>query len=317
MQTASTAAALRDALARHRAAGARVAFVPTMGFLHEGHLALVDEARRHADVVVLSIFVNPLQFGPGEDLARYPRDPDGDAAKAAGRGVDLLFTPDVSVLYPREPRVRVVPGALADRWEGEVRPGHFAGVLTVVAKLFNLVRPDVAVFGQKDVQQATLVRALVHDLDVPLELVIAPTVRESDGLALSSRNVYLSPTERATAAVLSRALRAVERAWEEGVREADALLAHARRTLAAEPAAVLDYLALASPETLEPVDVAPPGTIAMIAARVGRTRLLDNVVLGGLGALAGGIGAAPAAAATAGGATAGGATAGAATAAAA
>src|SRR5919199_779331 len=184
-----------------------------MGYLHDGHLRLVDEARRRTQFVVLSIFVNPLQFGPSEDFARYPRDADGDAEKARERGVDLLFAPTLDEMYPRPPEVRVVPGALADEWEGAVRPGHFAGVLTVVAKLFNIVQPDVAVFGQKDFQQATLIRAMVRDLDVPLELVVAPTVRGPDGLAMSSRNAYLSPDERQRALSLSRALAAVARAY--------------------------------------------------------------------------------------------------------
>lgn len=287
MLTVSTAAELRAALARLRAGAqplgpgaGRIAFVPTMGALHAGHLALVDEARRRGGVVAMSIFVNPLQFGPAEDFARYPRDAEGDAAKARSRGVDLLFTPSVDVLYPREPRVRVAPGAMADRWEGAVRPGHFAGVLTVVAKLFHLVGPDVAVFGQKDAQQAALVRAMARDLDFPLEVVVAPTVREPDGLALSSRNVYLSADERARARCIPQALAAAERAFDAGERRADALLAAARAVLAREPELVPDYVALADPDTLEPVDAAAPGTLAMLAVRAGRTRLLDNVVLG-------------------------------------
>ena len=196
MRTVETVTSVRDAVRTARRAGARVAFVPTMGYLHDGHLSLVDEARRRADFVVMSIFVNPLQFGPTEDLARYPRDPDGDARKAASRGVDLLFAPGPDVMYPREPEVRVTPRSLDRRWEGEVRPGHFAGVLTVVAKLFNIVQPDVAVFGQKDVQQATLVRAMVRDLDFPIDVVVAPTTREPDGLAMSSRNSYLDADAR-------------------------------------------------------------------------------------------------------------------------
>ncbi|MGZ8376707.1 MAG: pantoate--beta-alanine ligase [Gemmatirosa sp.] len=260
--------------------GGRVAFVPTMGFLHDGHLTLVDEARRRADVVAMSIFVNPLQFAPTEDLARYPRDPDGDAAKAAARGVDLLFTPSVTEMYPREPRVHVVPGELAGRWEGEVRPGHFAGVLTVVAKLLHLVAPDVVIFGQKDVQQATLVRAMVRDLDMPVELVIAPTVREADGLALSSRNVYLDADQRRRARVIPRALARIEAGFARGERRADALLTSARDALSAEPSVTPDYLALVDHDTLEPVDVVQDGSVAMIAARVGRTRLLDNAILG-------------------------------------
>ena len=285
MLTVTSVAELRTELRRVREdarvlGGGRVAFVPTMGSLHVGHLALVDEARRHGDVVAMSIFVNPLQFGPTEDLARYPRDPEGDAAKARERGVDLLFTPDAREIYPREPRVRVVPGALAERWEGAVRPGHFAGVLTVVAKLFHLMQPDVAVFGQKDVQQATLVRAMARDLDFPLEIVVAPTVREEDGLALSSRNVYLTPDDRRGARVIPRALAAVQSRFADGERDAERLLQAARRELAAEPAVVPDYLALTDGETLEPADRAAAGSVVMIAARVGRTRLLDNVILG-------------------------------------
>jgi pantoate--beta-alanine ligase len=283
--TVTSVAELRTELRRVREdarvlGGGRVAFVPTMGSLHDGHLALVDEARRHGDVVAMSIFVNPLQFGPTEDLARYPRDAKGDAAKALARGVDLLFTPDPREVYPREPRVRVVPGALAERWEGAVRPGHFAGVLTVVAKLFHLMQPDVAVFGQKDVQQATLVRAMARDLDFPLEIVVAPTVREEDGLALSSRNVYLTPDDRRGARVIPRALAAVQSRFADGERDAERLLQSARRELAAEPAVLPDYLALTDGETLEPADRAAAGSVVMIAARVGRTRLLDNVILG-------------------------------------
>jgi pantoate--beta-alanine ligase len=284
MLTVSTAADLRAALGGRRTAVAapagRVAFVPTMGALHAGHLALVDAARRRAATVVMSVFVNPLQFGPAEDFARYPRDADGDAAKARERGVDVLFTPGPAEVYPREPRARVVPGAMADRWEGAVRPGHFAGVLTVVAKLFHLVAPDVAVFGQKDAQQAALVRAMVADLDFPVDVVVAPTVRESDGLALSSRNVYLTADERARARRIPQALAAAERAFAAGERSAAALVAAAGAVLAREPDLVPDYVALADPETLEPVELARPGTLAMLAARSGRTRLLDNVVLG-------------------------------------
>jgi pantoate--beta-alanine ligase len=285
MLTVDTVAALRAELRRLREdgrvlGGGRVAFVPTMGFLHDGHLALVDEARRHADVVAMSIFVNPLQFAPTEDLARYPRDPEGDAAKARGRGVNLLFAPTPAEVYPREPRVRVAPGPLAERWEGAVRPGHFAGVLTVVAKLLNLVQPDVAVFGQKDVQQATLVRAMVRDLDVPVELVVAPTVREPDGLALSSRNVYLDAEDRRRARVIPAALARLEAAYAAGERRADALVAEANAVLARDPQLWPDYLAVADGETLEPVDVASDGAIAMLAVRVGRTRLLDNAILG-------------------------------------
>jgi pantoate--beta-alanine ligase len=285
MLTVTTRAELRAELARARAdaavlGGGRLALVPTMGYLHEGHLTLVDEARRRADVVAMSVFVNPLQFAPQEDLARYPRDPDGDAEKARERGVDLLFMPDVAELYPHEPRVLVTPGALAERWEGAIRPGHFAGVLTVVAKLFHLLQPDVALFGQKDLQQATLVRAMVRDLDFPLDVVVVPTVREPDGLAMSSRNVYLSREERGQALVLSRALRRVEHAWRMGERQADTLREIGRDELGAQPQVSVDYFSLADLETLEPIfGTCDHGAAVMVAARVGRTRLIDNVIL--------------------------------------
>jgi pantoate--beta-alanine ligase len=279
MRTVTRIAELRAAVAAARAGGRRIGFVPTMGFLHEGHLALVDEARQRDGFVVMSIFVNPLQFGPSEDFTRYPRDAAGDAAKAENRSVDLLFVPTTEEMYPRPPRVEVTPGTLAGRWEGAVRPGHFAGVLTVVAKLFHLVDPDVAVFGQKDIQQATLVRAMVRDLDWPVEIVVAPTVREADGLALSSRNSYLDASERRRAVVLSRALDRMRALWrDEGTTDAERLLAAGRVTLAAEPDVRVDYLALADSETLEPIESARTGAIAMVAARVGRTRLIDNVI---------------------------------------
>jgi len=246
--------------------GARIGFVPTMGYLHEGHLRLVDRARECGDLVILSIFVNPLQFGPSEDFARYPRDLDRDRALAAERGVDRLFVPDARTMYPTEPSVRVTPpeGALGDSLEGAARPGHFAGVLTVVAKLFQIVAPHVAVFGRKDYQQARLVRRMVDDLDFPLTIEVAPTVRDRDGLALSSRNAYLSPAQRRSALALSGALGAVETAWREGL---------------AAPGVQPEYLALVD-EALQPVRQATPRTVALVAARVGVTRLIDNVVLG-------------------------------------
>ena len=273
---AETRASIREA----RRAGLVIGFVPTMGFLHAGHLSLIDEARRRTAFVVMSIFVNPLQFAPTEDLARYPRDLEGDASKAQSRGVDLLFTPGQEEMYTGERRVDVVPRGLDARWEGAVRPGHFAGVLTVVAKLFNIVQPDVAVFGQKDVQQATLVRAMVHDLDFPIEIVVAPTAREPDGLAMSSRNSYLSVEERRRAALLSGALFAMRDAFQKGERDVTRLAAHGQRILATDPAIAIDYLALADAATLEPAVQASETTVAMIAARFGKTRLIDNLILG-------------------------------------
>lgn len=274
--TASVRAALADA----RRQGVTVALVPTMGSLHEGHLRLVDEARRHAELVVLSVFVNPLQFGPHEDFARYPRDPEGDARKAERRGVDILFMPRAEEMYVGERRVVVTPLALADRWEGASRPGHFTGVLTVVTKLFNIVQPQVAVFGQKDIQQATLIEAMVRELDIPVRLVLAPTVREADGLALSSRNVHLAPADRRKALVLSRSLRAIKDAFDAGEYDAAMLEQLGWEVLASEPDVRVDYLAIVDPERLEPVAVAESGTIAAVAARVGSTRLIDNVILG-------------------------------------
>ncbi len=279
MEERSGIAEVRAWVAARRARGGRVGFVPTMGYLHEGHLRLVDAARGTAGAVVMSIFVNPLQFGPSEDLARYPRDLPRDRALAAGRGVDLLFTPAVEAMYPPGSATRVEPGPLATRWEGAVRPGHFGGVLTVVLKLFGIVQPDVAIFGRKDFQQAALVRQMVRDFDLPVEVRVAPTVRESDGLALSSRNTYLSPAERAQGLGLSRALRTACEAWAAGERDAGRLARMMHEVVARHPGLEPDYIAVVSPDTLEPVTEAGPDTVALVAARAGRTRLLDNAIL--------------------------------------
>ncbi|HEY8106165.1 MAG TPA: pantoate--beta-alanine ligase [Gemmatimonadales bacterium] len=270
---------LRAWRAAQRTAGRRVGFVPTMGHLHEGHLALVDEARRRADAVVLSVFVNPLQFGPGEDLDRYPRDLPRDRALSEARGVELLFVPSVDSMYPPGMEIRVVAGETAERWEGAARPGHFTGVLTVVAKLLQLVQPDIVCFGQKDIQQVTLVRRLLRDLEWPVELAVVPTVREPDGLALSSRNAYLSPAERQAALALSRGLTAAQVAWRAGERSATALEARVRASVDAAPAMRAEYIAVVEPEWLRPVTTAPAGTIVALAARVGTTRLIDNIIL--------------------------------------
>jgi len=260
-----------------------IGFVPTMGYLHQGHLHLVDRARELADRVVVSIFVNPLQFGPHEDLARYPRDLPRDRKLAEAREVDCLFVPDAAAMYPAEPLVRVLPAPVADTLEGMARPGHFTGVLTVVAKLLHLVEPDVAVFGRKDFQQAMLVKRMVQELDFGVTIDIAPTVRELDGLALSSRNTYLNPDERRSALVLSRALRTLEQTWRGG--EADPVKVQ-RAGLEAmhAPGVIPEYCALID-ENLQPVTRVTAHTIGVVAARVGKTRLLDNVVLGeGIGA---------------------------------
>lgn len=261
-----------------RARGRRIGFVPTMGFLHEGHLALVARVAERVDRTVLSVFVNPLQFGPGEDFASYPRDLDRDRRLAAAQGVDCLFVPEARALYPSEPQVGFAPGPVADLLEGAARPRHFAGVLLVVAKLFHIVEPDLALFGRKDYQQALLVRRMATELDFGLDVEVAPTVRELDGLALSSRNTYLSPDERRAAVALSRALRAVEQAWRSGEADARALERRGREVLAA-PGVQAEYLVLTDAD-LGPVTRADARTVVLVAARVGATRLIDNVVLG-------------------------------------
>lgn len=271
---------LRVALEEPRRGGKPIALVPTMGALHEGHLALVDRARDRAACVVMSLFVNPLQFGPNEDFARYPRDRAGDARLADARGVDILFAPQPDELYRGGRAITVVPTALASRWDGAARPGHFTGVLTVVAKLFNIVQPDVAVFGQKDFQQATLIRAMVRDLDFPIQIVVSPTVREKDGVALSSRNSYLNAPDRKRARVLSRAIFAMRDAFDGGEASTAKLEALGNVVVAAEPAVRVEYLAVMDPGTLEPAPVAIAGSIVAIAARVGKTRLIDNIILG-------------------------------------
>jgi pantoate--beta-alanine ligase len=267
---ARTRGALADALENLRRQGT-VALVPTMGALHAGHRSLLQAARRQAHTVVVSIFVNPLQFGPAEDLHRYPRTWEADLAMCEAEGVALVFAPEPEVMYGAGAAVTVHPGPLGDELEGAVRPGHFAGVLTVVAKLFGLVRPDVAVFGEKDYQQLTLVRRMVADLDLGVRVAGVPTVREPDGLALSSRNSYLSTAERPRAAVLSAALRAGAAAAAGG---ATAALAAARAVLDTAEGVEVDYLALRAPD-LGPAPPAGPARL-LVAARVGGTRLIDN-----------------------------------------
>ena len=280
MRQIDTIAGLRAAIATARAAGQRIGFVPTMGFLHEGHLRLVDEAKRATGCVVMSLFVNPTQFGPNEDFSRYPRDVSGDAAKAEGRGVDLMFLPSVSEMYPTPPTLHVMADDLPTRWEGEVRPGHFSGVLTVVAKLFNIVAPDVAVFGRKDFQQATLIRRMVRELNFPIELVVASTVRERDGLALSSRNTYLDAGARANGLALVKSLRAVGVAFAKGERRGARLIDIGRESLATYPDVRVDYFAVVDPVMMKLVDTASADSVAIVAARVGPTRLIDNMILG-------------------------------------
>ena len=273
-------ASLRGRLGRDRAAGRTIGLVPTMGYLHAGHLSLVDLVRRVSDVVVMSSFVNPLQFGAGEDFGRYPRDPVGDFRLAADRGVDALFRPAAAEMYEAGSDLRIGAGEVGSRLEGAVRPGHFDGVLTVVAKLFNIVQPHAAAFGQKDIQQVVLIRRMVRELNFPVEIVVAPIQREADGLAMSSRNVYLSASDRQEALRLSRAVNAADAAWRSGERNGPALISTTDRVLRAGTGVQVDYAAVVDPEELLPVDDAVPGTIVAVAARVGTTRLIDNVILG-------------------------------------
>ena len=279
-------AGLREALEPIRAHGRSVALVPTMGALHAAHVALVRRAHELADAVVVSIFVNPLQFGPAEDFARYPRDLDADLAVCARESVDVVLAPSVETMYPvGEPLVRVHAGPIGDVLEGEARPGHFDGVLTVVAKLFGMVGPDVAVFGAKDAQQIALVRAMVRDLDIPVRVDALPTVRDADGLALSSRNRFLDDGGRAAALALPRALQAGTVAAADGAPTA-AVVAATRTVLADEPGVAVDYVALVDPESFQPLASQAGGfdagtgvdrdALLVVAARVGGTRLIDN-----------------------------------------
>ena len=279
MRTVTTVADLRAALAVPRRDGRRIGLVPTMGAFHEGHLSLMRRARAECDVVVVSLFVNPRQFGPAEDLAAYPRDPERDAAQAAELGVDLLFAPPTEEVYPPGFATTVAVAGLTEQLEGGHRgPEHFHGVTTVVTKLLNMGQPDVAYFGQKDAQQALVIRRLVRDLDIPVEIVVAPTVREPDGLALSSRNAYLDADQRGRAIALHAALEAARAAAAAGERDALALLAAARDAMqpfAVEP----EYVALVHPETLAPLDRLDGDALVAVAARVGPARLIDNTII--------------------------------------
>ena len=259
--------------------GKRVGFVPTMGALHDGHISLVRAAKVQSDFVVASIFVNPTQFGPNEDLTKYPRTFEADRKKLEGEGVDLLFAPSVEEMYPTGAVTFVTAEGITDRLDGSSRPGHFRGVTTVVAKLFHIVEPDVAFFGQKDAAQVAIIGRMVRDLMFPVEIVVAPIVREPDSLALSSRNAYLSPAERNQATVLSRALHEVEARYRAGEHSSIKLIEAARQLFSSEPSVRVDYIEVVDPDTLEAVSQAPRGTLVAVAAFVGMTRLIDNVVL--------------------------------------
>lgn len=281
MVTATTIADCRAAVAEARRRGLDIGFVPTMGALHEGHLSLIEAAHAHSHYVVMSVFVNPLQFGPGEDYERYPRDLPADSSLAESRGVDLVFAPETHEMYPGQANVTMKAGRMAGDWEGRARPGHFDGVLTVVAKLLHIVQPDSVVFGQKDLQQARIVEAMIEDLNMPVAMVLSPTIRDSDGLALSSRNRYLSPAERDRALALSRALRAIQAVHARGARDVATLERAGQAILVASPGIKIDYLAVVERDRFSrPATLGARGA-AIGAIHVGTTRLIDNVLLDG------------------------------------
>jgi pantoate--beta-alanine ligase len=279
MRTARTQDELRHRVEAWRREGVKIGFVPTMGALHEGHLSLVRIARERTDRVVASVFVNPTQFGPTEDFNRYPRQPEKDAAMLEAAGCDLLFLPGVETIYPPGNATFIEPAGAALGLEGTCRPGHFRGVATVVCALFNLVRADVAVFGEKDAQQLAVIRQMVRDLHLPVEIVPGPTIREADGLAMSSRNAYLSPEERRAATVLHRSLRVAEAAIGEGERLGDAVRERLREVLNTEPLACVEYAEVVDADSFRPVETLRGRLVLPLAVRIGGTRLIDNIRL--------------------------------------
>jgi pantoate--beta-alanine ligase len=279
MKIASLITEMRTAWRITLARGSRLGLVPTMGALHEGHLSLVRAAKAKSDVVAASIFVNPTQFGPNEDFKRYPRDLDRDLALLEREGVDVVFVPPVEEMYPQQSVTWVTVEGLSDRLCGKSRPGHFRGVATIVAKLFNIVEPDLAFFGQKDAAQVAVIRRMVRDLNMPVHIEIGPIVREPDGLAMSSRNSYLSPEQRRDALVLFRALTRVNKLFQGGERNPATLIAAAKQELATKPAVRLDYFEIVDPDDLTPVATINRPTLVAVAVFVGDTRLIDNTVL--------------------------------------
>jgi pantoate--beta-alanine ligase len=279
MKICTTIDAMRAASRSQRSAGKRLGLVPTMGALHEGHLSLVRAARAQCDVVVASLFVNPLQFGPGEDLAKYPRDLERDRTLFENEGVDFLFAPSVEEMYPAGAVTYVTVEGLSDKLCGRSRPGHFRGVTTVVSKLFHIVESDLAFFGQKDAAQVAIIRRMMRDLNFPLEIVVCPIVREADGLAMSSRNAYLDSQQRKSALALYRSLMEVQRRFDQGERVPARLIEVGKEILEEEPSVRLDYLEIVDPVTLDPVSDLSRGGLVAVAAFVGNARLIDNIVL--------------------------------------
>lgn len=280
MEIVTTIAALRQKLAPRRRAGQTIGFVPTMGYLHQGHLSLVGRAKSENDVTVVSIFVNPLQFGKNEDLDKYPRDLARDSAMLDEAGVDILFAPGVEDMYPEPMQTVVDLPKLGSELEGEARPGHFAGVATVVTKLFNIVQPDSAYFGEKDYQQVTIIQKMVEDLAQPVRVVPVATVREADGLACSSRNVYLSPEERAAAVIVPKTLAEAERLLLTGIRDVATLEAKLIEFLRSEPLAEPEVVAIRDPRTLERIETVKQTALVLLYVRFGKTKLLDNRIIG-------------------------------------
>ena len=270
---------MRAASRAARRAGKSLGLVPTMGALHEGHLSLVRAAKAQCDLVAASIFVNPLQFGPNEDLAKYPRAFDRDRELFLQEGVDFIFAPSVEEMYPAGAVTYVTVEGLSDKLCGRSRPGHFRGVTTVVAKLFNIVEPDRAFFGQKDAAQSTIIRRMVRDLNIPVQIVVCPIVREPDGLAMSSRNAYLDPQQRESARVLYRSLMAVQERFDQGERKVRALIEAGTQVFAQVPSVRLDYFEIVDPETLDPLDDLSRTALVAVAAFVGKARLIDNILL--------------------------------------
>ena len=287
MKVLRTPEEMHAACAQARREGRRIGFVPTMGALHEGHLSLVRAARAQTDVVAVSIFVNPLQFGPREDFGKYPRALERDRQLLEAEKVDLLFAPADADMYAPGAATYVLVEGMSEKLCGRSRPGHFRGVTTVLAKLFNIVEPDTAFFGQKDAAQAAIIRRMVRDLDMPLRIVVCPIVRERDGLALSSRNAYLDPKQRKQAIVLYRSLMRVQTLADKGEHSAAALVEAGKQVIAEEPGVRLDYFEAVDPDTLEPLEDISRGALVAVAAFVGTTRLIDNLVLHGSGQAAG------------------------------
>jgi len=277
MRVAKTISEMR---ALRRKLTGTVGFVPTMGYLHEGHLALVKQAKMENSAVVVSIYVNPTQFGPREDFRTYPRDLDRDLGLLEGEGADIVFVPSDDEMYPPRFSTWVDVEKVTDRLEGASRPGHFRGVATVVAKLFNIVQPTRAYFGQKDAQQVVVIKRMVADLNMSIEIVVVPTVRESDGLAMSSRNIYLNAREREAATVLFKALTVAKQLWQDGERDADKIRRRMTALIQGEPLARIDYVSIADAETLEELSSIDRPAVASLAVRIGKTRLIDNMPLG-------------------------------------